>query len=80
MSNRKTKTRFPENFGLHLDELSQFSAITTKTVTIPGEPGIKSEKRQFLNFGEHFLSGWVISSVKGDNREIMQPGIAGVFR
>ena len=42
--------QFSENFGLHLDELSQFSAITTKTVTIPGEPGIKTEKRQFWKF------------------------------
>ena len=43
----KTETEFPENFGLHLDELSQFSAITTKTLTIPGELDIKTEKRQF---------------------------------
>ena len=47
MSNRKTKTQFPKNFGLHLDEMSQFSAITTQTVTIPGGSGIKTEKRQF---------------------------------
>ena len=39
--------QFSKNFGLRLDELSQFSAITTKTVTIPGESGIKTEKRQF---------------------------------
>ena len=39
--------QFSKNFGLRLDELSQFSAITTKTVTIPGESGIKMEKRQF---------------------------------
>ena len=32
----KRKTQFPENFGLHLDELSQFSAITTQTVNMPG--------------------------------------------
>ena len=42
-----TKMQFSENFGLRLDELSQFSAITTKTVTIPGESDIKTEKRQF---------------------------------
>ena len=42
--------QFSENFGLHLDELSQFSAITTKSVTFPGEPGIKTEKRQFWKF------------------------------
>ena len=39
--------QFSKKFGLRLDELSQFSAITTKTVTIPGESGIKTEKRQF---------------------------------
>ena len=43
----QTETEFPEHFGLHLDELSQFSAITTQTVTIPGGSGIKTEKRQF---------------------------------
>ena len=47
MSNRKTKTQFPENFGLHSNELSQFSAITTQTVTIPGGSGTKTEKWQF---------------------------------
>ena len=36
----KTKTKFTENFGLHIDELSQFSAITNQTVTIPKESGI----------------------------------------
>ena len=46
----KTKTKFTENFGLHIDELSQFNAITTKTVTIPGGSGIKTEKRQFWKF------------------------------
>ena len=51
MSNRKTKTQFPENFGLHLNEFSQFSASTTQTVTIPGGSGIKTKKRQFWKNG-----------------------------
>ena len=44
------KMQFSEKFGLHIDELSQLSAITTQTVTIPGGSGIKTEKRQFWEF------------------------------
>ena len=39
--------KFTEKFGLHIDELSQFSAITTQAVTIPEESGIENKKRQF---------------------------------
>ena len=46
----KTKTKFTENFGLHIDELSQFSAITTQTVIIMGGSGIKTENCQFQKF------------------------------
>ena len=93
MSNPKTKTQFPENFGLYLDELSELTGspeFFVKHLCATGpRPKIvfhffeqlsRCTPAKILNFGEHFLSGWVISSVKGDNREIMQPGIAGVFR
>ena len=45
----QTKTKFTDNVGPHLDELSQFSAITTQTITFPGGPGMRTQKRQFWN-------------------------------
>merc|ERR1712055_586367 len=43
----QTKTKFTDNVGPHLDELSQFSAITTQTITFPGGSGMRTQKRQF---------------------------------
>ena len=64
--------QFSEKFGLHIDELSQLSAITTQTVTIPGGSGIKTEKRQFWKF--QFLQNCLFSVLIPD-----PPGIVTVW-
>ena len=46
-----TEVRFSENFGLHLDELNQFRAITTQTISFPERRRTKTEKLKFRKIG-----------------------------